>query len=531
MELDDIARVDVSGKQLDGVLRHSRYEVLAGIAAIVLAVAATGTAAPAAFTLGWAAFTALAYAARFAIAEQQKRRPAIDGAIKRRSQQFLATVIITSLCWGALVAYLLYNEGLATAVPVLILACTASVASLGTHTGFGPAGIVSALATLLPPIVVLVLHFNPLDLWTAMGLAGLAATTVFCARLLHSQLWEAAALRERNQSLVSYLDQRRDQVEKLNVEVKTTQAKREQAELSLRRTSADLGLIQGKAKALADTLERISPHCQVTGLSNRRHFDQTFDSEWRRAARENKMMSICIVDIDEYDDYVETYGRQAAETLLKRVATVLKGFSRRSGDTTGRYEDTKLALLLPGCELRNAMRLGDALRKRIEGLNIPHANAKNKETVTVHIGVAMIKPSRSMHQSELLKRVDTALYEARFQGGNRVVSFQPLSKLKIDRWDAQQDGPLNDQSLMQKLLVWGYDTSKLLMPAGTKVSPEIVTEEKVIAISSGEMKIEVEGHAMNIKPGDCIFIPRGVELALEVVGERQVLKYSAIKNK
>lgn len=531
MELDETAHIDVRGKQLDGALRHCKVEVLGGIAAIVLAVIATSGAAPAATTLSWAIITALAYAVRFAIAEQQKRRPAVDGAIKRRSHQFVGTIIVTSLCWGVLVAYILQRQGLATSVPVLLLACTATVASLGTHTGLGQAGIASAVATLLPPIVVLVLHANLLNLWAACGLVVLGATIVLCARLLHSRLWEAASLRERNRSLASYLDQRRAQVEKLNVEVKTTQAKREQAELSLRRTSADLGLVQGKAKALADTLERVSPHCQVTGLSNRRHFDQAFESEWRRAARESKVISLCVMDIDEYEDYVDTYGRQAAELLLKRLATILKGFGRRSGDTAGRYEETKLALLLSGCEVRNATRLGDALRKRVESLNIPHANAKNKETVTVHVGISMIKTSKSLHQSELLKRVDTALYEARFQGGNRVVVYQPLSKLKIDRWDAQQDGPLNDQSLMQKLLVWGYDTSKLLMPPGTKVAPEIAAEEKVLAISSGELKIEIEGHAINIKPGDCVFIPQGVELALQVVGERQVLKYSAIKNK
>ncbi|MGH8596184.1 MAG: GGDEF domain-containing protein, partial [Gammaproteobacteria bacterium] len=359
------------------------------------------------------------------------------------------------------------------------MAVTAGVASLGIHAGSGSAGTAVALATLVPAIVVLAARFTNLEMWTAASLGILGATIIFCARLLKSQLWEAAALRERNQNLASYLDQRRDQVEKLNVELKTTLAKRDQTELFLRRTSADLGLVQGKAKALADTLERISPLCQVTGLANRRHFDQAMEAEWRRAARENRVVSLCVADIDDYEEYLETYGPQSGDTLLKRISSNLKGFGRRAGDTAGRYDESKLVLLLPGCDVRNASRLAEALRKRVESQNIPHAHAKNNEIVTVHVGIAMIKPTRTMHSSELLKRVDTAVYEARFQGGNRVVAYQPLGKLRVDRWDTQRDGPLNDQSLMQKLLVWGYDTSKLLMRPGTKVEPELVAEEKV----------------------------------------------------
>jgi mannose-6-phosphate isomerase-like protein (cupin superfamily) len=85
--------------------------------------------------------------------------------------------------------------------------------------------------------------------------------------------------------------------------------------------------------------------------------------------------------------------------------------------------------------------------------------------------------------------------------------------------------------LIQKLLVWGCDTTRLLMQPGTSVEPEIVAEDEVLAIASGELKIEVEGHTMNAKPGDCVFIPQGVELALEVAGERPVLKFAAVKHR
>lgn len=530
MELDETALIDVRGKQLDRLLNQSRAEILAGIGAIVFGVIATSGVVPVVVALGWAAVTALCYGSRYVLIELQTRQPVTEVTVKRRTQMFICTVAATGLCWGLFVAYSLDRNGVALTLPLLLVASAVCVLSLGAHAGSGRAGVTAALTTFLPPLAVLFSHLSRLEIVSAASVATLGAAAIFTARSLQGQVWEATALRERNKNLSSYLDQRRDQVEKLNVELKTTQAKREQAELNLRRTSADLGLVQGKAKAFADTLERISPMCQITGLANRRHFDQLMDAEWRRAARDRKVVSICVLDIDDYDDYIEIYGRQTADTLLKRLATHLKGFGRRVGDAAGRYDDSKLALLLPGCEVSKADRIAESARKKIETLAIPHANAKHNQIVTAHLGVAMIRPTRSLAPEALLKRVESALYEARFQGGNRVLAYQPLSKLRVERWDTLRDGPLNEQSLMQKLLVWGYHTTKLLMHADTPVEPEIVATEKVLAIASGELKIEVEGHTMNVKPGDCVFIPQGVELGLEVLGERPVLKFTAAKN-
>src|SRR5690606_5206427 len=119
-----------------------------------------------------------------------------------------------------------------------------------------------------------------------------------------------------------------------------------------------------------------------------------------------------------------------------------------------------------------------------------HANAKNRQIVTVHIGVAMIKPTRALKPEELIKRVEAALYEARFQGGNKTVVYQPLSELRLERWDPPTDGPLNEQSLMQKLLVWGYDTAKQIMRPHTAVEPQLLQDEQVLAILTGELAID-----------------------------------------
>lgn len=531
MELSDTAIINVRGKQLDRLFKQSRLEVLLGVVALVLGVAASDGVEPAEVVMGWAGATALAYGARFLITELYRKHAPPAQSLGRWTYFFVATVAATGICWGGYAAYVLSTQDLASAAPLLLLASAATMASVGMHAGSVPAGAASAIGALAPATVVMVADLTKTSMMGALALVMIGATGVLGARLLKRYVWEAAMLQGENEQLHSHLDQRRNQIEKLNVALKTTQGKREQAEVGLRRTAADLGLIQGKAKALAETLERISPLCQVTALANRRHFDQVMDLEWRRAAREARPLSIIVVDMDEYDEYLATHGRQSADSLLKRVGQTIKGFGRRAGDVAARYDDSKLTLLLPGCDVRNASRIAEALRKRIEGHGIPHSNAKSREVMTVHIGVAMIKPTRSMRPEELLKRVDAALYEARFQGGNKVVVFQPLSKLRVERWDTPNDGPLNEQSLLQKLLVWGYDTNKQLMRPGAAVEPQILSEEMVLAILTGELKVEVEGHAMAIKPGDCVLIPQGVELALEVVGDKPVMKLTAAKNK
>jgi diguanylate cyclase (GGDEF)-like protein len=355
--------------------------------------------------------------------------------------------------------------------------------------------------------------------------------TVICSRIIKRFMWESIMSQNESEQLAGHLDQRRTQVEKLNVALKTNADKREQAEITLRRTAADLGLVQGKAKALADTLERVSPLCPVTGIANRRHFEEQLDSEWRRATREQKPISLVVVETDDFEEYVSNYGNQSSDALLKRVGQTMKGFGRRSGDTAGRIADDKLALMLPGCDARNAGRMAEALRKRIESTKIAHAGSRNRDIVTVHIGVATIKPSRGLVKEELKKRADSALYEARFQGGNKIVAYKPLSKLKLERWDQPSDGPLTEQSLTQKLLVWGYDTAKSILRPGEKPVEHVSPDDTVIAILTGELLVDVEGHTMAVKAGDTVFVPNDIVLLMQATGENPVIKFTATKNK
>ncbi len=530
MDLTETAVFRIGVKQVDRLFNAARLDCIVGVigACVLLFGAWVIQGSITLFALcGSAAILAFV---RLLIALIYNSKPRPSSAVKRWELAFNTGTVAAGALWGAIAVTLMATDQLSIAAVALAVAASESLAGIILFAGSYTLTVVFAAAALAPPTVAAGMRMDATGALFAAGAVAAFVVTVLCARVIKRVMWEAVMAQTECEQLAGHLDQRRTQVEKLNVALKTNADKREQAEITLRRTAADLGLVQGKAKALADTLERVSPMCQVTGLANRRHFDAQLDSEWHRAMREEKPISLVVVEIDEFEDYASNYGHQSADALLKRVGQTIKGFGRRSGDLAGRREEEKLALLLPGCDIRNAARMAEALRKRIEGTKIAHAGSKNRETVTIHVGVATMKPSRGLNKEELSTRAEAALYEARFQGGNKIVTYKPLSKLKLERWDKPNDGPLSEQSLTQKLLVWGYDTAKEILTANDKPREHVSEHDTVIAILTGELLIDVEGHTMAIKPGDSIFVPAAVVLRLQANGEHPVVKFTATKS-
>ncbi len=530
MDLTETAVFRIGVKQVDRLFNAARLDCIVGLLGACVLLGAVWVANGSVAMIALCGSAAVLSIIRLLIALIYNSKPRPSSAVRRWELTFNVGTIAAGALWGAIAATLLVNDQLSAAAVALAVAAAVSLAGVVLFAGSYVITVAFAAAALAPPALAAGIRLDANGALFAVGALAAFVITALCGRVIKQVMWEAVMAQTECEQLTGHLDQRRTQVEKLNVALKTNADKREQAEITLRRTAADLGLVQGKAKALADTLERVSPMCQVTGLANRRHFDVEFDSEWRRAMREEKPVSLVVVEIDEFEDYASNYGNQSADALLKRLGQTMKGFGRRSGDLAGRYEDEKLALMLPGCDIRNAARMAEALRKRIEGTKIAHAGSKNRETVTVHVGVATMKPSRGLNKEELSTRADAALYEARFQGGNKIVTYKPLSKLKLERWDKPNDGPLSEQSLTQKLLVWGYDTTKEILTPNDKPREHVSDHDTVIAILTGELLIDVEGHTMALKPGDSIFVPTGVVLRLQATGEHPVVKFTATKS-
>jgi diguanylate cyclase (GGDEF)-like protein len=157
----------------------------------------------------------------------------------------------------------------------------------------------------------------------------------------------------------------------------------------------------------------------LTGIANRRHFDDMVQNEWNRSRRTLRPLALLLLDIDHFKAYNDHYGHQGGDACLQRVAKVLAASVHRAGDTVARYGGEEFAVLLPDCNDQDASVLGEKIRQTLEAAALPHAKAESG-LVSVSIGVKSLVPSETTSPEELIGRADEALYEAKKQGRNRV---------------------------------------------------------------------------------------------------------------
>jgi diguanylate cyclase (GGDEF)-like protein len=175
-----------------------------------------------------------------------------------------------------------------------------------------------------------------------------------------------------------------------------------------------------------ETLHRISTQDGLTGIANRRQFDETLMTEWRRASRSQSPLSLLLLDIDAFKAFNDSAGHQAGDDCLRRVAQTLSDSLKRAADFVARYGGEEFAVLLPETDATHALRFAVALREAIAALQIAHPGSPAGH-VTASIGVATELPPRdgSASVQQLLRAADDALYEAKRQGRDRVVSAPP----------------------------------------------------------------------------------------------------------
>ena len=166
-------------------------------------------------------------------------------------------------------------------------------------------------------------------------------------------------------------------------------------------------------------LERLSTTDALTGIPNRRSFDQQLEHEWRRALRDGTRLAIVMADVDVFKRFNDTYGHQAGDDCLRQVAQVMSDQLKRSGDMIARYGGEEFIVLLPGLDLSHAKQLAEQLRAAVAGLRIPHAHGPTGH-VSISLGVASNRPHLNMRVETLIHRADDALYAAKSSGRNRV---------------------------------------------------------------------------------------------------------------
>jgi diguanylate cyclase (GGDEF)-like protein len=166
-------------------------------------------------------------------------------------------------------------------------------------------------------------------------------------------------------------------------------------------------------------LQRMVAVDGLTNIANRRHFDERFDGEWRRAIREQNFLSLLLIDLDYFKQYNDTYGHLAGDGCLKQVASILSTTASRAGDLVARYGGEEFVVLLPNTDAVGASVVAESLRCAISDLHIPHEKSPHP-CLTASIGMATVMPQSATSPSELLAQADQALYRAKQSGKNIV---------------------------------------------------------------------------------------------------------------
>jgi diguanylate cyclase (GGDEF)-like protein len=168
-------------------------------------------------------------------------------------------------------------------------------------------------------------------------------------------------------------------------------------------------------------LKRLSSMDSLTGVANRRHFDESLAREWRRAQRNHNGLGLLLCDIDHFKLYNDSYGHQAGDQCLRRVAQAIAACADRGGDLVARYGGEEFAIILPDTSPEGAVVVAERVRRAIDALAITH-NAGEQGHVTLSVGVTFLfagQESRN-NPADLVLQADQALYRAKELGRNRV---------------------------------------------------------------------------------------------------------------
>ena len=184
----------------------------------------------------------------------------------------------------------------------------------------------------------------------------------------------------------------------------------------------DLELANEHLIRALETVSRISTLDGLTGVANRRHFDETAGNEWRRAARSRLPLTLLLLDIDYFKRFNDSAGHQSGDDCLRRVAQTLRDSLHRAADLVARYGGEEFAILLPETDAEHAAAVAEAIRQHVEDLGIEHPDSPF-DRVTVSLGIVTCVPPRDGTGLEAFIGVaDQALYDAKRMGRNRVVA-------------------------------------------------------------------------------------------------------------
>jgi len=215
-----------------------------------------------------------------------------------------------------------------------------------------------------------------------------ASTLILLSRHTRDNIDKSLAIRYENSNLVNGLTASKIQLERKNTE-----------------------------------LERLATHDHLTNIANRRFGEKHLDNEWNTAIRHKRVISIVMIDLDQFKSYNDHYGHLMGDDCLHTIALALHQSLSRPSDLALRYGGEEFMAILPDTDDIGAFRIIKRFQEVLDKIHIPHKFSTTADHVTVSCGIASITPTRSDKASTLINQADIALYKAKFNGGNSTVIF------------------------------------------------------------------------------------------------------------
>jgi diguanylate cyclase (GGDEF)-like protein/PAS domain S-box-containing protein len=211
-------------------------------------------------------------------------------------------------------------------------------------------------------------------------------------------------------------------------------------ESTMRVTRKDDGRVDGvvaisrditEHKKLETRLESLAIEDSLTGLANRRRFDERLKEEWARAYRDRSSLGLLMIDVDHFKAYNDEYGHPAGDACLRLIAKIIAAEAQRAGDLAARYGGEEFAMLLPNIDAAGCARVGERIRNAIHEAGLAHGSNLATGCVTASLGGAACRPAfeRTAGVAALVEAADRALYAAKAAGRNRLVMSSEVMDL------------------------------------------------------------------------------------------------------
>lgn len=193
-------------------------------------------------------------------------------------------------------------------------------------------------------------------------------------------------------------------------------------------TMRERGVVRDLTRA-HERLQALSCVDGLTGLYNRRHFQEYVERVWERSQFDGDEVSVMMVDVDHFKKFNDRYGHPAGDECLTQIAKVLQHAVRRPEDLIARYGGEEFIVLLPRTAAAYAVTVAERVREAVEALQMRHESSTSSHFVTVSIGMASCKAGFSLKATQLISAADLALYQAKHEGRNRVCVQEPVTSV------------------------------------------------------------------------------------------------------